>query len=126
MSTSVLSSGCLYFRCDSVVSGETLQPLADRLDTLLQETPTTPGVVCDFAAVQYLNSAGLGALFRALRELRGRGTRLVVCGAAPHVHRLLHAVGFDRVAGVTASVAEAEAQLSRASSAAGAPDQANP
>jgi stage II sporulation protein AA (anti-sigma F factor antagonist) len=43
-------------------------------------------VVLDFRSVVYISSAGFRPLLSLLREIRGRGGRLILCGLNPDVH----------------------------------------
>lgn len=68
-------------------------------------------LLIDLSGVPFLDSAGLGALIGGVRRAREAGGDVAVFGARPAVGRLLHTTGFDRVASVSDSEAEAALAL---------------
>lgn len=66
-----------------------------------------PDVVVDLAAVEFVDSAGLGALLSTLRRTTALGGRLAVVGAREQASRLLTMTGVDRVVSLHATLAEA-------------------
>ncbi len=65
-------------------------------------------VVVDFGGVQFVGSLGIGMLFAAARNLRLRGSRLVLFGAAPHIEEVLRTASLDQVAELLATEQEAQ------------------
>ena len=57
--------------------------------------------------VEFVNSAGLGALFQLVQRLRQRGGMLALANVPPNLVRLFRAVGLARVARISDSVESA-------------------
>lgn len=70
---------------------------------------TAPDVVVDIAAVEFVDSAGLGALLATLRRTTALGGRLAVVGASEQARRLLTMTGVNRVVSLHATLADAVA-----------------
>ncbi|MBN2445631.1 MAG: STAS domain-containing protein [Phycisphaerae bacterium] len=103
--------GCLVLTCDGNISWEDRDTLAGTLEEHLHRLPAVIGVVMDMQRVEYVNSAGLGALFQIVQRLRGRGGNLAFTGLATPVKRLFHAVGLDRVTTIAENVDSAVERL---------------
>ena len=69
----------------------------------------TPRVVLDLAAVDFLDSSGLGALV-AVMKLMGAGRRLELAAAQPNVRRVFDLTRMDRVFTIHATLEDALAQ----------------
>ncbi len=68
------------------VSGDTLaEELRDEFLTVCSRA-AAQNVVLDFQQVVYISSAGFRPLLSLLREIRGRGGRMILCGLNPDVH----------------------------------------
>jgi anti-sigma B factor antagonist len=68
-------------------------------------------LVGDFSRVDYLSSAGLGAILMALREARGRGGDLRLACVSPKVCRVFDLTGFTDLLKIFPGVAEAVASF---------------
>lgn len=53
--------------------------------------------VLDLGALEYISSAGLGALLRTQKRLMAKGGSLRLVNANPHVHDIFRYSGFDRI-----------------------------
>ena len=116
--------GCLVLTCDGNVSWEDRDTLAGTVEQHLHNLSVVVGVVMEMSRVEYINSAGLGALFQIVQRLRGRGGNLAFAALATPVKRLFHAVGLDRVTTIADNVDDAIAQLeARAGGAQGPTDK---
>jgi anti-anti-sigma factor len=104
------SPTALVLTCQGGLSWEERDVLAHQVNEYLQQRPSVIGLVADMADVDFVNSAGLGALFQLNRRLRDRGGRIVFANVPPQLLRVFRAVGLDRLAGVEGSV-EAALQL---------------
>jgi anti-anti-sigma factor len=102
---------CLLLTCAGGLSWEDRDVLANEVEHYLQPRPALTGVVLDLAAVQFVNSAGLGALFQLIRRVRERHGRLVFANVPPTLLRMFAAVGIDRMAGIGTDVKAALALL---------------
>ncbi len=71
-----------------------------RLDDALREHPH---LTVDFAAVEFMDSSGLGALISAVRGARASGGDLRVRGASPKIMKIFRITGADRVLDVDAT-----------------------
>jgi anti-anti-sigma factor len=105
-------SGCVVLSCQGGLSWEDREQLADHVDRSLRQRGELKGVVMDLAAVEFINSAGLGALFQLSQRLRGQGKRLVFAHVPPAFVRMFHSVGLDRTARVCTDLQSAFALVS--------------
>ena len=70
-----------------------------------------PRLIVDMAQVQFIDSAGLGALIGGIRKLRENDGRISVFCDRSNINRLLHTTGFNRIVPVKETMAEAVASL---------------
>ena len=75
------------------VDASTASCLAEALVGLAGEET----VLVDLAGTTFMDSAGLGALREGIAVVRDAGTRVLLAGERPSLHRLLHAAGVDRM-----------------------------
>ncbi len=68
-------------------------------------------VLVDLSAVQFMDSAGLGALIGGIRKVRENEGRITVFSDVASITRLLHTTGFDRIVPVKETMAEAVGAL---------------
>ncbi|MCQ3808709.1 MAG: STAS domain-containing protein [Acidimicrobiaceae bacterium] len=68
-------------------------------------------LLVDLAGVQFMDSAGLGALIGGIRKVRDNEGRIAVFSDRPAISRLLHTTGFDRIVPVKEDKLEAVAAL---------------
>lgn len=62
----------------------------------LMESPELEVLVLDLTELTFLDSAGLGALLRVLKEVKGRGGTVVLVGVRAEVDRVFRITGTDR------------------------------
>ena len=67
-------------------------------------------IVMDMAALEFIDSSGLGALIAGLKALGGRG-EMVLCGITPRLLSLFQLTRVDRLLHIFASVEEAGSGL---------------
>jgi anti-sigma B factor antagonist len=53
--------------------------------------------VLDFAALEYISSAGLGVLLKTQKRLMANGGRLKLVNVNPHIHDIFRYSGFDQI-----------------------------
>ena len=106
-----INPACLLLTCAGGLSWEDRDVLANEVEHYLQPRPALTGVVLDLAAVQFVNSAGLGALFQLIRRIRERGGQLVFANVPPTLLRMFNAVGIDRITSIATDVNAAMALL---------------
>lgn len=51
----------------------------------------------DFRELEYISSAGLGALLRAQKKLAPSGARLKIVNVNKHIHDVFRYAGFDKI-----------------------------
>jgi anti-sigma B factor antagonist len=90
--------GCLLVRCGGGLGWDDRAQLADAVERELRDQRTVQGVVVDFSAVEFVNSAGIGALFQLNQRLRERGAGLACACAPAAIVRLFHLAGLSRIA----------------------------
>lgn len=89
--------GCLVLTCDGKLSWEDRESLVGYVEQRLKGVAGGQ-VILDFAAVEFVNSAGLGALFQLIQSLQERDGRLWFASVPPSLARLFRMVGLDRLA----------------------------
>lgn len=70
-----------------------------------------PRLVVDLAQVQFIDSAGLGALIGGIRKSRENEGRIAVFCDRANINRLLHTTGFNRIVPVKETMEEAVVAL---------------
>lgn len=68
-------------------------------------------VVVNLSGVQFMDSAGLGALIGGIRRIRESDGRVVIFSDRGAITKLLHTTGFDRIVPVKDAYAAAVAAL---------------
>jgi anti-sigma B factor antagonist len=68
-------------------------------------------VIVNLAGVQFMDSAGLGALIGGIRRIRESEGRVAIFSDRDPITKLLHTTGFDRIVPVKEALAEAVAAL---------------
>ena len=61
------------------------------------ELADEPRVVVNLSGVQFMDSAGLGALIGGIRRIRESEGRVVIFSDREAITKLLHTTGFDRI-----------------------------
>jgi anti-sigma B factor antagonist len=80
------------------------------------ELGTEPRLIVNLAGVQFMDSAGLGALIGGIRKVRDNDGRIAVFCDRANISRLLHTTGFDRIVPVKEDLGEAVSALDDAPS----------
>ena len=75
------------------------------------EMADEPRVVVNLSGVQFMDSAGLGALIGGIRRIRESDGRVVIFSDREAITKLLHTTGFDRIVPVKDDYGEAVAAL---------------
>ena len=76
-------------------------------------------VVLDFSGVPFIDSAGLGTVIGGTRRIRSVDGDVALCSARRSIHRLLYAVGMDRILPILDTLPEAIRSFEDQSAAAG-------
>ena len=72
-------------------------------------------LMVNLSGVQFMDSAGLGALIGGIRKVRDNNGRISVFSGRAAISRLLHTTGFDRIVPVKEDLFEAVAALNETS-----------
>jgi anti-sigma B factor antagonist len=75
------------------------------LDRLIAEGKTR--IVLDFSDLEYISSAGLGALVGRIREVRKKNGDIKIGGGSPAVMDILKMFGFSEVFSLSATLGDA-------------------
>lgn len=54
-------------------------------------------LILDFSRMQFMDSSGIGVILGRYRQLRDRGGQVGVINMNPHIQRIFHMSGMDRV-----------------------------
>ncbi len=102
------------------IHGEVDSASAGALRETMGTLTAYPRVVLDFSGVPFIDSAGLGTIIGGTRRVRASDGEMVLCSARRSIHRLLYAVGMDRILPIFDSLPEALQSFDHESAAAGA------
>ena len=105
-------------RCENgvatiVLRGELDAYSAPRLRQILdpQINAAEPAVLIDMAALEYIDSAGLGVLVAALKQITDRDGRFGMISPSPLVARVLQVTGLFKIFSIFSDSAEAHARF---------------
>lgn len=113
-----IGPGCLLLTCQGGLSWEDREVLAAGIERFLHGGNPIRGLIADMAGVNFVNSAGLGALFQLVQRMRSRSARLVFVNVPPQIERLFATVGLTRLADIAPDVDTAWQTLPATGSAA--------
>ncbi len=111
-----LSGGCQVLECRGGLSWEDREQLAFCIEQHLVRQPDISTLVLDLREVEFVNSAGLGALFQIVQRVRGRGGQVCFAHVPTALARLFEAVGLNRLARSFATIEAAVSEAQRAPS----------
>ena len=72
------------------------QSVRRQLDGLIRQ-PSTRNLILDFSHLSFMDSSGIGVLLGRYKLLRDKGGSMAVIHMNPHVARIFHMSGMDRV-----------------------------
>lgn len=72
------------------------QQIRRELDELLRDS-SIKALVLDFAQLTFMDSSGIGVILGRYRTIRDRGGSMYVTHMNPHIARIFHMSGMDRV-----------------------------
>ena len=64
-------------------------------DAIIHKRPQT--LILDFSKVSFMDSSGIGVILGRYRTIRDRGGSMYVTHMNPHIARIFHMSGMDRV-----------------------------
>ncbi len=70
-------------------------------------------ILFDFSELEYISSAGLRVVLMAIKELRGKGGKIVLSGLNEYVKEVFDVSNFASIIPITESLKEGVALLSR-------------
>ena len=94
----IVRPGCLLVRCSGGLGWDDRAQLTEAVQYQLRDQRAVQGVVIDFSSIEFVNSAGIGALFQLNQSLRERGAALACACAPAAIVRLFHLAGLSRIA----------------------------
>jgi len=108
------SPNCVVVTCRGGLSWEDRELLAANVEQYLAGREDGLDVVMDMGGVEFVNSAGLGALFQLVQRLRSRRGQLAFANIPPSIRRLLTTVGMERLSKFADTVSDAISILAEA------------
>ncbi len=96
MLQSVREGDRLLVRLSGELDHYCAQSVRRDLDTLLRDSGVR-FLILDFSALTFMDSSGIGVILGRYRILRDRGGQLGVMNMNPHIARIFHMSGMDRV-----------------------------
>lgn len=72
------------------------QSVRRELDSLIADR-SVRWLILDFSRLQFMDSSGIGVILGRYRQLRDRGGQLGVVRMNPHIARIFHMSGLDRI-----------------------------
>jgi anti-anti-sigma factor len=103
--------GCLVVTCNGGLSWNERDHLAANVADQLDQRALSAGIVVDMTGVDYINSAGIGALFQVVQRVRERGGQVQFASLSGMIERVLNTVGMFRVAACHPDVSTALEEL---------------
>lgn len=73
------------------------QSVRRELDRLLSSDPSIRCLILDFTDLTFMDSSGIGVILGRYRLMRDRGGQLCVSHMNPHIARIFHMSGMDRI-----------------------------
>lgn len=104
-----LRDGIVVVAPQGRIDSNTSAKLERKLLALLEQA--SRGIVIDFAAVDYISSAGLRVVLVLAKRLRGGSAALVLCQLNGLIQDVFKMSGFNKVLAIVATRAEALAKL---------------
>jgi anti-anti-sigma factor len=102
----------LVVSCSGNIDWEDRDHLLSRIRDALGEKDA-PQVLMDMEQVDFVNSAGIGAVLQVARAVQDRGGRLIMASVPPHLLELFHTVGLPRLVEFEDTMASARSALDR-------------
>lgn len=93
----------LDLTCSGEIGWDAAELLSRRISEALEGRPK-PQVLMDIEDVDFITSAGIGALLQLRKCVSDRGGRIVIACASPMIAQLFTTVGLDRYMPLAASV----------------------
>ena len=102
-----VDSTSLVLTCHGGLSWEDRELLAGEVQRYLEPRSSITGLVLDMAKVEFVNSAGLGAIFSLRKHAQSGGSKLVLARPSPAIRRLLETVNVQALMPIADDLDEA-------------------
>ena len=96
MLQSIRDGDRLIVRIDGELDHFCAQSVRRYLDALLLDRSIRT-LILDFSSLTFMDSSGIGVILGRYRILRDRGGKMAVCHMNPHIARIFHMSGMDRI-----------------------------
>ena len=96
MLQSIRDGDRLIVRIDGELDHFCAQSVRLDLDALLLDRSVRT-LILDFSSLTFMDSSGIGVVLGRYRLLRDRGGHVAIVGMNPHIARLFHMSGLDRI-----------------------------
>ena len=96
MLQSIRDGDRLIVRIDGELDHFCAQSVRRDLDALLLDRSIRT-LILDFSSLTFMDSSGIGVILGRYRILRDRGGKMAVCHMNPHIARIFHMSGMDRI-----------------------------
>ena len=96
MLQSIRDGDRLIVRIDGELDHFCAQSVRRDLDALLLDRSIRT-LILDFSSLTFMDSSGIGVVLGRYRLLRDRGGHVAIAGMNPHIARLFHMSGLDRI-----------------------------
>ena len=94
--TTSYSSGRLILHLSGELDHHGAKGAMDKIEGYLEKYMPRDAVL-DLAGLTFMDSSGIGVILGRYRILRDRGGKMAVCHMNPHIARIFHMSGMDRI-----------------------------
>ena len=99
------ADGVAVMRPEGFINAHTVRQFEGALETLVREGRYT--ILLDCMALNYISSAGLGAIMGLIENVREHGGDILLCNLQENVYAIFDTLGFTQLYRVFGSEAEA-------------------
>jgi anti-anti-sigma factor len=100
--TKVEKEGVICLRIDGRLDGKTASEAENSVKGVLKEGRRQ--LLFDLSQMEYISSAGLRVILMAVKELRSKKGKVVLCGLTPYVKEVFDVSNFSSIIPITDSV----------------------
>jgi anti-anti-sigma factor len=94
--------GVICFEIEGRLDAESAQEAETMVKAVLKQGPRR--LLFDLSKMDYISSAGLRVILMAVKELRNKQGKLVLCGLTPYVKEIFDVSNFSSIIPITDSV----------------------
>jgi anti-anti-sigma factor len=92
-------TGIVVVKVSGFLDAHTVDSFERRMDELLEQSQNR--LIMDLGALNYMSSAGIGAMMVLLQQLRRRQGDMVIMQPSAKVYKILDLLGFTRIFNIT-------------------------